>query len=1548
MVSPGDVADRLLERLEDAASLEQPKACRSLVLDIAAELLQKDRNRRLAVERGVVSSLVALIEQFRASSEQLSGSQARKRKGSPSSCSLPPAKADIGSFDGVTLSVASKTSFPAASAGNSKIDASSTGNTVATSGGGNAPPSDHVARIQLITACLEMILGLKAFVRLDSDEVPICVLLRAHGVRVIVTAMIAHWNLKNRTLPLLNQSLRIVCNVASCDQGVRMLLEADAHKFLISLLEKDRISNIVTLRLMFNSLSKFSRFHVGARKFLENYVEAFLRIAATIPQVDFSLHLEIASLLCMISTTSKGAMAILSNDGALGYAVGVLHMSSTLASQSSGGQLEEQEKSDMLLAQALNAQENGSDHDGEEDSATVADDSPDSAPNETSMDSLNNTARNAVSAGSMLFNNLIRRQTNMNKNNQQQQGKKEEEPPSNQIIAPKLATWTAMFLHNLCYAKKTDVQMRMVISQAYETGNAALNDKLANPLHNRIFSSMKRICEMPVSSEEKAKEDLLGIGDELRLALSGRTIMEQLVDRICSEEHSQEIANEEDRCARSVLYNLDYLYACHKCEEVSLESVLRALLQKFVAHHSTVLPLSPECLNVVSFFFLVLFHPLFQRRLDLEPKTLGIIAGNDISFCEALRSLDIPEYTNLLERCLQTAIEEDTGKLRLIPLLPYRAFRARPKAAPITMKRLSSVEPHEASSEKSTDTAEGMERARDPSETSLDGKLSSSFPGMDTEDLQDSRPRRATVTASVRSLGRRRNKTRRASNPYQPSHSNLILSPLLHGGAGGSFEEDVNPRAMDEEAELSLAEWDDNADAIAVQMSLRLERMYMVTDACKIILIAFLPNDRAKKVCPAELRFLAEYEKLVYFFKRQVLAGSTSSVRAKICECIIDIAICAAGPALRNAALTVACLEALGSTPIRRLELTWRNVATSKWQAFDELKKLCGISDTHATQQAPILAGRTTSGEGEGANSGELPSIDIASRPKRNSVEPTVFLSSSRVPYVFGIVHALRSATLTDDAKVEGGQEKVKTLQEEENFVVEEEGEEGNGAILEEELIGDEINESKLSRHNRKGSGDFDPLGIFSTGSTVDGLHGTSAKKQHDGVTNAEEDEERLSVSSPFEMEEEQMDARPIDFVELDLFYNILALWITTVRRNGDWCPRLYSHEPHVQLQIMLKALPPRPPTHSVDRQMEEISLRCEPPWSLDQMLLESLYAIEGWIESLFESESEEEGKVMKAFRARLRNNKEATATTIVAALSPSSSGSSHEDLGAGAQGLGSFAGDDVVSSSATKGSAAASRIRALAENAAMWGTSVRGNGRGRSQSQLDSLARVPAAATGKLINSLIRKVSVARRERLLEESGSRSAEHWDKIMDHVRLCVERIVLAPVLSRLQLAALREHTAQECALQERVLILRSIPRERLALLLGLPTRKELPKASWHGAVATLKSIDDVDMPSLKVKILLRLKDQIYQEAARHGVTDMNADEFLPVMTYIIVQAELQHAYATTMLLRELLTDDVVSGESAYYLTTFEIALGHLLSMELPEDLLNFDILSSIAQ
>lgn len=118
------------------------------------------------------------------------------------------------------------------------------------------------------------------------------------------------------------------------------------------------------------------------------------------------------------------------------------------------------------------------------------------------------------------------------------------------------------------------------------------------------------------------------------------------------------------------------------------------------------------------------------------------------------------------------------------------------------------------------------------------------------------------------------------------------------------------------------------------------------------------------------------------------------------------------------------------------------------------------------------------------------------------------------------------------------------------------------------------------------------------------------------------------------------------------------------------------------------------------------------------------------------------------------------------------------------------------------------------------------------------------------------------------------------------------------------------------------------------LLALPSEFIENALAWHGAILSLRDFDLVDLPSSKLAVLLNTKDEIFREASEAGELNMNADDFLPVMTYVIVKSNLRHPWASALYLRRLLGDDFVSGEGAYYLTTFEIALNHIMSMEIP--------------
>ena len=62
--------------------------------------------------------------------------------------------------------------------------------------------------------------------------------------------------------------------------------------------------------------------------------------------------------------------------------------------------------------------------------------------------------------------------------------------------------------------------------------------------------------------------------------------------------------------------------------------------------------------------------------------------------------------------------------------------------------------------------------------------------------------------------------------------------------------------------------------------------------------------------------------------------------------------------------------------------------------------------------------------------------------------------------------------------------------------------------------------------------------------------------------------------------------------------------------------------------------------------------------------------------------------------------------------------------------------------------------------------------------------------------------------------------------------------------------------------------------------------------------------------------------------------LSGDDFLPIFIYVIVQSELQAPILTQVLLNRLCDPEKRHNESGYYLATFEAALHHILSLELP--------------
>ena len=63
--------------------------------------------------------------------------------------------------------------------------------------------------------------------------------------------------------------------------------------------------------------------------------------------------------------------------------------------------------------------------------------------------------------------------------------------------------------------------------------------------------------------------------------------------------------------------------------------------------------------------------------------------------------------------------------------------------------------------------------------------------------------------------------------------------------------------------------------------------------------------------------------------------------------------------------------------------------------------------------------------------------------------------------------------------------------------------------------------------------------------------------------------------------------------------------------------------------------------------------------------------------------------------------------------------------------------------------------------------------------------------------------------------------------------------------------------------------------------------------------------------------------------------LSGDDFLPIFIYVIVHSGLEAPILTQVLLNRLCDFEKRRSESGYYLATFEAALHHILSLELPD-------------
>ena len=196
--------------------------------------------------------------------------------------------------------------------------------------------------------------------------------------------------------------------------------------------------------------------------------------------------------------------------------------------------------------------------------------------------------------------------------------------------------------------------------------------------------------------------------------------------------------------------------------------------------------------------------------------------------------------------------------------------------------------------------------------------------------------------------------------------------------------------------------------------------------------------------------------------------------------------------------------------------------------------------------------------------------------------------------------------------------------------------------------------------------------------------------------------------------------------------------------------------------------------------------------------------------------------------------------------------------------------------------------------------------------------------------------------------SGARSPEQWERTAWAARLTLERVLLGPVLSTIMTRAMHANRDADCRILEKMTILRA--SKHLEQDMGIPeilwSTKPRPStnpstststspgspggasslarvdsmgsqegggegggrrsslddgpvtaAFWTASIELLNVVDNISMPSEKLRVLIRVVESIFAEAGRRGCPGLGADDFFPIFTLVIIRANLRHPQTT---------------------------------------------------
>ncbi|KAI9909884.1 hypothetical protein PsorP6_010603 [Peronosclerospora sorghi] len=109
------------------------------------------------------------------------------------------------------------------------------------------------------------------------------------------------------------------------------------------------------------------------------------------------------------------------------------------------------------------------------------------------------------------------------------------------------------------------------------------------------------------------------------------------------------------------------------------------------------------------------------------------------------------------------------------------------------------------------------------------------------------------------------------------------------------------------------------------------------------------------------------------------------------------------------------------------------------------------------------------------------------------------------------------------------------------------------------------------------------------------------------------------------------------------------------------------------------------------------------------------------------------------------------------------------------------------------------------------------------------------------------------------------------------------------------------------------------------------------SEWQSAIALLDSMDNYSLPSEKAAVLVEVARCIYETHAKeHGVKDeksvMAADDFLPIFIFILARCHLRSVIVARHLISETMITALMIGETGYYATMLEAAIGYIAAFD----------------